>query len=313
MMKGPYNEAANHDNECTPHQRPRHSGEEFIRHNFGAKHPRMLIHDSVSFFVVSISISAQAQCLDNLFMNGDMNGTEGPFSVADDWQIGLGSPDLNDEFGPLLTTCSCNWLEDPTPSPNGGMWQNLYAGESISQVIPTEPGTSYSICFYYAQQPFSQDSKDYTGAFSVRVYADGELYHTSAITTNAYAWQYECSILMVTSTSCTLTFEGMGTGWTYGAIDGLCMQVDHTSGAQEALRDAALFAPNPAVDHVQVLDTRAVARATLTNAAGQSMPAELNGNRISLSGVEPGIYTVQCWFAYGGAPHTQRVVVVREQ
>lgn len=255
-----------------------------------------------------------SQCKGNLFLNGDMNGAEGPYTVANDWEVAFGSPDLNDDIGPLLTTCTCNWAQAPLPSPSGGTWQNILPSEGISQTVPTVIGMLYSICFDYAQQPFVYQSngKVIDWPWGVMVLVDGEISHSTPLSSDAFVWQSSCVGFMAAASSTTITFAGGGL-YGYGAIDGLCMQVDHTNEVQEALRGAPGLFPNPATDQLQVMGSQAAVRATLTNAAGQSMPLELNGYRISLTGVEPGIYTVQCWFAGGGAPLVQRVVVVREQ
>ncbi len=233
-----------------------------------------------------------AQCEGNLFVNGDMNGTQGANSVADGWTIVSGSPDLNDEDGPLLTTPGFSWTSQPTASPNGGTWQNLFVSEAISQQVSTLPGSIYSVCFYYAQQPITQDFNGDTldTAWSCYLLANGQLFFITPSTAANYMWLQACTSFTATTSISTISIHGSSG---YGAIDGLCMQVDHTNGVQGALRDALRLFPNPASDHVQVMGGRFLASATLTNAAGQSMPLELNGYRISLTGVEPGIYTVR--------------------
>ena len=126
------------------------------------------------FAAVCVSV-AQAQCEGNLFVNGDLDAVEAAYTAAPGWFIGDGSPDLNDEIGPLVITSSHIWMSQPIASPTGGTWQNIGHPEGISQVVPTVPGTTYTICFNYAQQPIMLPDSTYLldGPFAVRIQVNG--------------------------------------------------------------------------------------------------------------------------------------------
>jgi hypothetical protein len=253
---------------------------------------------------------AQAQCEGNLFVNGDLDAVEAAYTAAPGWFIGAGSPDLNDEIGPLVTTASLFvWVAQPTASLTGGTWQNIGHPEGISQVVSTIPGTTYSICFDYAQQPIAYGSQLIDGPFGVRIQVNGPIVFTAPFTTDSYVWKSACGQFVANTASSTIMFHGvLGTSGSYGAIDGLCMTADAHTGLQTSTLGSVQLFPNPATDHVQVSGSNAVLRATAVSTTGQAAALQVNGNHMDTSALAPGLYVVDLAFSDGTSVRTRLVV-----
>ncbi|HRH37950.1 MAG TPA: T9SS type A sorting domain-containing protein [Flavobacteriales bacterium] len=78
-------------------------------------------------------------------------------------------------------------------------------------------------------------------------------------------------------------------------------------------QDHPTLSPNPASSTVRVASNNALLRATATSATGQVHALLTNGSTLDVSELQPGVYTVQCWFVGGGTPLVQRLVVAREE
>jgi hypothetical protein len=265
-----------------------------------------------TLLIAAVCLSvAQAQCEGNLFVNGDLDAVEAAYTAAPGWFIGDGSPDLNDEIGPLVITSSHIWMSQPIASPTGGTWQNIGHPEGISQVVPTVPGATYTVCFNYAQQPIMLPDSTYhlDGPFAVRIQVNGPIVFTAPFTTDSYVWKSACGQFVANTASSTIMVHGvLGTDASYGAVDGLCMTADTPTNVPSTTHGSVELFPNPATDHVQVSGSNAVLRATAMSTTGQAAALQINGNHMDTSTLAPGLYVVDLAFTDGTRMRTRLVV-----
>ncbi|HRH37951.1 MAG TPA: T9SS type A sorting domain-containing protein [Flavobacteriales bacterium] len=238
---------------------------------------------------------------------------EGEAVAAPGWTMWQYTADLNDENGPLNCSPGYTWLGTPLASPTGGTWQSMTDAESIAQVVQTTPGTTYEVCFDYAMAPITSQGQNYTDPWGIVVLDGNGVLLTAPELTEYYVWQHFCGTFVASGNSTNMIFHGNGFGWTYGSIDGICMHVDIHNGAGTLAQDHPTLAPNPASSTLRVTGANALLRATATSATGQVHALLTNGNTLDVNELQPGVYTVQCWFVGGGAPLTQRLLVQREQ
>ncbi len=261
--------------------------------------------------MMSLGANAQLACEGNLFVNGDLDGSEGEDTTAPGWEAAVYTPDLNDENGPLNSTVNFEWFGIPLASPTGGTWQNLCPPEALSQQVQTVPGVVYTVCFYYAQQPIQtiDGGNVWNGDFGVDVSANSELFLQVPSSGENYVWQRSCGSFVASSSSATLLFQGTTSSLSCGAIDGLCMlSATHNDVGETNSKRIGLF-PNPAIDQVRVYGSHAVLKATATHAIGQTVDLPVLGDNIDISSLKPGMHIVRCWYNDGGPPLQERLMV----
>ena len=141
------------------------------------------------FFICIIHLSfAQV----NIFKNGSFNGLVGEDQHGEGWNTGS-SPDLNDTSGILHTSTGYSWIKKPTPSVDGGTWQNLYSyREFLEQRVTVEPGKTYTILLEYAAQGISAGTYKYDQPVGIDIYIDEELKFSTPVDKTPYTWESAC-------------------------------------------------------------------------------------------------------------------------
>ncbi len=255
----------------------------------------------------------QAQCeQNNLLSNGAFNGTEGEGVTATGW-TGAGTPDLNDENGPLNTTSGYLWQGTPQASPNGGTWQNICcAEEGVQQTVTTIPGQAYTLCFSYQSQGiyYPGETFVYSDPACISVLIDGTPWYATPLDSSLFTWEQACTDFTATGTSTTITLETCGGPQVYVAIDGMCLYTSFNVGIDEAALFTPTLFPNPATGDCRITHAGPFDNLVATDATGRITFLRMNGDHVDLSGLAAGIYTVQCWSAKGPVSSTTRLVVV---
>ncbi len=261
------------------------------------------------------NVIAHAQCeQNNLLVNGAFNGTEGEGVTATGW-IGTGSPDMNDETGPLNTTSGYQWQGTPQPSPNGGTWQNICcAAEGVQQTVTTIPGQAYTLCFSYQAQGIYYPGflLEYADPACISVLIDGVPWYATPLDSSLFTWEQACTDFTASGTSTTITLETCGGPQVYVAIDGMCLYNSFNVGVGEASLFRPTLFPNPASGDCRITHAGPFDHLVATDATGRITLLRANGDRVDLSPLAAGIYTVQCWSSKGPVSSVVRLVVTGE-
>jgi len=187
----------------------------------------MMYHFKIRFILSGIlfifqSSSLWGQCSGNLISNGSFTSVEGEGVVAPGWiggPIPNGSPDINDEFGPLNTSPGYFWVGIPLASPDGSTWQNLYGNETVSQTVLVSVGQPYQFCMQYASQKFTGT----TGYVAYKLYLNNNLVYTAPIDSSYFSWENACYSFIATDSILNLKIGTVLSGFGYLAIDGGCL------------------------------------------------------------------------------------------
>ena len=163
----------------------------------------------------------QDNCSSNAFVNGGFEGNQGEAIVASGW-AGTSTPDCNDAFSPLMTTPGYIWSGTPISSPSGGIWQNLYDSETVTQTVTLIPNINYNFCFEYTAQSIEVPSFELINfPAAVNVIINGSLVYTTPIDSIMFDWSSVCFGYTPTKSSNVVEFMPANVG--YIAIDGVCL------------------------------------------------------------------------------------------
>jgi len=176
-------------------------------------------------FILLLALSLpQVIHAQNLVLNGSMTSAEGENVVAPNWIKhspsfpNANSPDVNDAIGPLNCVVSFSWAGGlPTPSPDGGTWQNVFSHEDFKQTISgLTIGATYYFRYYYA----SQGITSYTTPQPPSVTIIGATGYANPPVGTLFEWKTYSGSLVATATSITIIASQGVNVYAYMAFDG---------------------------------------------------------------------------------------------
>ena len=166
-------------------------------------------------------LSGMSQCPNNLLVNGSFSSIEGENITAPGWTA-MGTPDINNETGPLQTSPGYVWLGLPIASSDGGTWQNLFYNETVSQPVNVIQGQTYYFCIEYASQSIDLNGASISFPAGLDIYVNGMRFSTD-LDTSMFSWEKIC--LSFVANSNLVTIEIVPSDVEYIAIDGACLSL----------------------------------------------------------------------------------------
>jgi len=250
--------------------------------------------------IVSMAVginNLQAQCTNNIIVNGSFTSVEGESVVAAGWSQ-FSSPDVNDAAGNLNCTVGYNWTGIPVSSTDGGTWQNLFSAESIQQTVNVIPGQLYTIDFEYAAQGIeSGPDATFIQPVGVNIFINGFPSATTPADTSQYTWEKFSYTFTADITTATIFFDVYQTG--YVGIDGVCIQEAISTGLEGYGSSSAIIFPNPVSTLATIKSAENLKNATLSifDVMGNELKTIPNicGNEIKLNrdNLPGGIYFIR--------------------
>lgn len=156
-----------------------------------------------------------------------MDMYEGEYMVANGWEAIIhpyytNTPDINDADGPLITSPGYTWIGgEPTASPDGGTWQNVYTRESVTQTISgLIVGKTYYFRYYYCTQGITGYGFTYTTPYPPNVTITGASgYANPENAGSLFSWNSYCGAIVATESTITITASTIEDDY-YLAYDG---------------------------------------------------------------------------------------------
>jgi hypothetical protein len=229
-----------------------------------------------------------AQCPNNLLINGSFSSIKGEFVIAPGWVNGGSTPDINDENGPLNTSETYTWTGVPLASPNDSTWQNIFGSESVEQTVNVISGQSYTLCFEYAAQGINSDSGTsltFIDPVGLDIFIDDTLSFTTPLDTSQYTWETACYTF--TTTTSTVKIRFAPTDYQYIGIDGACLTLDITGITDINQNSIHTISPNPFFEQTTLHINNIIHNGTLTvnNSFGQTVKEikNISGQTVVLS------------------------------
>lgn len=236
-------------------------------------------------------LCGMAQCPNNLLVNGSFSSIKGENITAPGW-TSSGTPDINDEIGPLQTSPGYVWFGLPLASTDSGTWQNLFYNETVSQSVNVIQGQTYYFCIEYASQSIDLNGAPISFPAGLDIYVDGLRFSTD-LDTSMFTWEKIC--LSFVANSSLATIEIVPSGVEYIAIDGACLSIyditdvnTHTSLSAKY----TYFNPNEEVLNIKYNDSQVYSLFTLYDYLGRIvLKQEINSDtRINIDYLPKGSY-----------------------